>query len=95
MNKIIESVLFLLIAPCLISFGQSAKSYKIASPDKTTSIEVRTGADGKLMYRTFYLSKEVITWSALGFVVNDITAGEQTKIKGQDQKSHKEKTRGV
>src|SRR6476620_9302492 len=91
MNKIVKSVIFLLIAPCLISSGQSPRSYKISSPDKSTSIEVRTGDDGKLMYRTVYAGKEVITWSALGFVVNDIVAGKQTQIKNQVRTAHKEK----
>ncbi|GEO11829.1 glycoside hydrolase family 97 protein [Segetibacter aerophilus] len=89
MNKISQLLLLLVIS--IASFGQEANSYKVASPDKSTLMEVRTGSGGKLMYRVLYAGKEAITWSAMGFVMNGMIAGEQTAIQNKTGQSHKEK----
>jgi alpha-glucosidase len=88
MNKLL---VFLLLIISITGNGQVAKSFKVVSPDKTTVFEIGSGANGKLVYRMLYAGKEAITWSALGFIMNDIVAGESTSIKSQTEKSHREK----
>ncbi|MEJ7830101.1 MAG: glycoside hydrolase family 97 N-terminal domain-containing protein, partial [Segetibacter sp.] len=85
------SLFILLLTLSQIINGQLTTSYKISSPDKLTSFEVGTNKDGNLMYHLLQSGQEVITWSALGFMMNDITAGERAVIKNKVQRSNKER----
>ncbi len=85
------SLFILLLTLSQIINGQLTTSYKISSPDKLTSFEVGTNKDGNLMYHLLQSGQEVITWSALGFMMNDITAGERALIKNKVQRSNKER----
>ncbi|MEP6746865.1 MAG: glycoside hydrolase family 97 catalytic domain-containing protein [Bacteroidota bacterium] len=84
---------------CLIIFiffsatidAQVATVCKIYSPDKLTSFEAGTDNADKIMYRVMFKGQEVITWSALGFVLNGIRVGEKLTVKIQKQASHREK----
>lgn len=91
MNKIGKLLIFLLIIISVAGNGQTATSYKVASADKSTLVEVGTDPNGKLMYRVMFAGKEATAWSELGFVINKIVAGENTVIKGTTQRSNKEK----
>lgn len=73
------------------SVGQLTSSYKISSPDKSTSMEVGTNNEGKLLYHILHAGQEVITWSALGLVLNDISLGEKSLIRSKTQRSNKKK----
>lgn len=85
------ALLFLLLIMNVAGKGQTEKLFKVASPDKTTAIEVGTKANGKLQYRMMYENAPATAWSALGLVVNDVVAGEQTSILNKSEKSIKEK----
>jgi len=64
---------------------------KIYSPDKHTSFEAGADAAQKMVYRIMFNGHEVITWSALGFVLDGIAAGEKVVIKSIRQKDNREK----
>jgi alpha-glucosidase len=93
MNKLKTTCSFLVVLLLLSqsSISQVASSYKVLSPGKITSIEVRTTKDGKLMYRMLHAGQEIVTWSALGLVVNDVVLGDKAIIKSKTQRSNKEK----
>jgi len=70
--------------------AQIRTSYKIASPDKITNIEIGVNTDGKLMYRVHYSGKEVINWSGLGIQKEGITTSGKTVVKNKTLRSNRE-----
>lgn len=83
-------VIILLILMAKSSNAQIKTSYKVSSPDKSTQIEIGLDQQGKLVYRVFYGLKEALTWSALGFNLNEVTAGDKTVILSNNQSKHTE-----
>lgn len=73
------------------SIAQLSTSFKVASPDKQTNIEIGINTDGKLMYRVNYSGKEVINWSGLGFQREGIAIAEKTTVKNKTLRSNREK----
>src|ERR1700712_4569484 len=84
---------------CLIIFlffsitidAQVTAICKVYSPGKLTSFEAGTDGAQKIMYRVMFNGQEAITWSALGFVLNGIAAGEKITIKKDKQSGHLDK----
>lgn len=70
--------------------AQIRTSYKVASPDKITNIEIGVNTDGKLMYRVHYSGKEVINWSGLGIQKEGITTSGKTVVKNKTLRSNRE-----
>lgn len=70
---------------------QVSDKSRVSSPDRSTFIETGTNSEGKLVYRISYLGQAVTDWSQLGFVLNEMVAGEHTVIKRKTQRSNKEK----
>jgi alpha-glucosidase len=69
---------------------QSNNSYKILSPDKSTSFQVKT-ENGKLFYRMIFASQTITTWSQLGLQTHDHSSEEKIAIIGKEERSNKEK----
>lgn len=91
LNRLFFLIFVLLIIGNDNITAQVKKLYEVVSPNKQTTFELGTGNNSKLLYKVFYSGKEVITWSALGFVANGITAGEEAKVKSKTLRSNKEK----
>lgn len=89
-NKILCIFCSLLLFIHASGSGQVKSINKILSPNKTTSLEVGLN-EGGLTYRIAYANNEIIKWSSLGFVMNEVVAGERTGIKNKFQRSIKEK----
>jgi len=89
-KKILNLAPVLLIIVVLHSNAQVKSTYRLYSPDKKTDIEISTKTGGELQYRVVDHDKETTKWSAMGFVVNGITAGEHTKILSAAQVIHVE-----
>lgn len=88
-TKVLYFLTIQLLVVCTNNIAQVRSTFKVTSPDKNTFIEV--GLDkGKLLYRLSYGNNAIIKWSDLGFVMNDVVAGEKTLIKGKAQRSNKE-----
>jgi len=87
--------IFLLFILLLIvnsnSIAQIRTSYKVASPDKQTNIEIGINIEGKLMYRVQYCGKEVLNWSGLGFEKNGVITEGKTTVMNKILRSNKEK----
>jgi len=90
-NDMLKKTAIRLILPVLLllaakqSNAQVKTPYKIYSPDKTTCLEIGVDAKEKLVYRVRYANREALSWSALGFVLNDIAAGEKPVIENKKQ----------
>jgi len=89
-RKILNLVTVLLLLIAAQSNAQVKSTYRLYSPDKRTYLEISTKNSGKLEYRVVYHDKETTKWSAMGLVVNGLTAGEHTKMLGAVQTSHAE-----
>jgi alpha-glucosidase len=72
------------------SKSQEDKTYKVLSPNKATSLEVKT-ADGKLLYRMFFEAQPVTGWSQLGLQTNRSSGEEKITISSKTQRRNKEK----
>ena len=92
MNKL-KNACCILVALLLLSkssISQVPTSYKVLSLDKITCLEIKTNKDGTLMYHILHATQEVVTWSTLGIIINDVALGENTIIKSKTQRSNKE-----
>lgn len=69
--------------------AQDATAYKVFSPNKATSLEIKTEA-GKLLYRMFFAGQTVTDWSRLGLQTNLHSGQEPIVINGKTQRSNKE-----
>ena len=94
MSKITFLLYVFIFVMCTTGVCQVTSPTIISSPDKLTVFEVGAGTNGNLMYRMLFAGQEVTSWSALGFVLNDMTIGENAIIKIKTQKSHTEKLPG-
>src|ERR1700712_5094403 len=90
MKKLLAGIVWM-IACCIHINAQVKTLFKIASPDKSTLMEAGLDVNGKIMYRVLFSGEEVVAWSALGFVLNDINAGEKVQVKNKTQHSVDEK----
>jgi alpha-glucosidase len=71
--------------------AQANHLYKVSSPDKSTSFEIKIGSEGNLLYRMLYSGQEVTTWSVLGLQTNLNDSEKKAVIKSETQRSNKEK----
>ena len=81
---------FLLFAFNEICLSQAISQYTVNSPDGGTRLEIGLDIKCRLMYRVFYMKKEVTTWSVLGFQFNNIIAGNNTIFLGSQPSTHNE-----
>ncbi|XAZ81975.1 glycoside hydrolase family 97 catalytic domain-containing protein (plasmid) [Fibrella sp. ES10-3-2-2] len=82
-----------LIGLCFISSIVAApkpKTYQASSPDKTTRIEITVDEQKALVYRMLFANEPVLTWSALGFGLNDVAVGSNAVVKQQRTDTHTE-----
>src|SRR5438874_2667458 len=89
-NTFLNVLTLLLLLVSKNASAQVKNAYSATSPDKVTRIEMRVDQPGNLQYRVFYSGEEVTTWSAMGFIINDVAAGKETVIKGKSQAKHVE-----
>ncbi len=71
--------------------AQTQQSFKINSPDKHTRFELVPDETGNLKYRVLFFKSEIVSWSDLGFIINGISAGKNTRITDEKQNSVREK----
>src|SRR5688500_4138063 len=83
-------LLLLLLFSAINSKAQTSSIYKTLSPDKTTSLEVKT-AGGKLLYRMLFAAQTVTDWSPLGLQTNRNSGEENMEILRRTQRNNKEK----
>lgn len=76
-------VLLLLLAVINAS-AQPGKTYKVVSPDKTTSFELRT-SNGLLMGRMLFAGKCVTNWSRLGVTEDDVIINNIAERSNREQ----------
>jgi len=92
---VIKKILLNLVLIALISYQPAAAQTntlsKISSPDKITRCEFAMDAGQNLVYRVIYAGKEIISWSALGFVLNGKEAGAHVLLKTKAQSGVNEK----
>jgi alpha-glucosidase len=74
-----------------VSQAQAKIIHKVSSPDKNTVYELGINTNRKMLYSVVHHGKRIITWSALGFVLNDKAVGDHAVIKDKTQKSVNEK----
>ncbi len=90
-----KTYFFLFISSILLFISnagaQLQQSFKINSPDKNTRFELVIDEDGNLKYRVLFLKSEFVSWSELGFTINDISAGKDTRIADEKKSSVREK----
>ena len=80
--KNIQHILWILLLGCFIkSKAQSVSSVSVSSPDKKTTWEINAPGKGQVTYRIIYQKKPVVSWSALGLVVNNISLAENVLVK--------------
>lgn len=87
MKRIIAITCFFLLLVSKVCIAQ----YKITSPDKQTAAEFKVNANGQLQYLVRFAGKEIITWSSLGIVVNNVPLGSNASITSKASLSHNEK----
>lgn len=75
------------------TFSQTGKSYRVTSPDKSTSSNFTVNANGNLQYNVSYEGKVVVNWSDLGLESATELIGKQAAITAAVQKKHTEKFR--
>lgn len=68
----LQLIVMLVVLTGKMSMGQVFKGGLVASPDKTTTCEVRVNESGKLEYKVSYQKKPVTNWSPLGLVINNV-----------------------
>ena len=93
MNMMVNKSLLLLLLvlfSCIDTKAQTSRIYKALSPDKTTSLEVKT-AGGKLLYRMLFAAQNVTDWSPLGLQTNRNSGEESIEIFRSKQRTNKEK----
>jgi len=90
-----KKVFLVVLAISLIFYqtisAQIKSGYKILSPDKITQCEFGMDAGKNLVYRVVYAKKEIISWSAMGFILNGKTIGANTVLKTKVQRRVNEK----
>lgn len=70
--------------------AQMQQSFKINSPDKNTRFELVIDEGGNLKYRVLFVKSEFVSWSDLGFTINGVSAGKNTRITDEKQNSVRE-----
>lgn len=83
------TILLFFVFDCFTGNSRTVQAYKILSPDKTTSLEVKTG-DGKLLYRMVFAGQPAIDWSRLGLQTNNNDAQQNVSIISKKQRNNKE-----
>jgi len=88
----------LFIAPLLLLFmlpfatiANTRTVYTLWSPDKKTRLEFGNTSSGQLVYRVWYIQAEIVTWSALGFVIENKNAGDNAVLVSKKANSVREK----
>src|SRR5689334_6160660 len=70
--------------------GQTAKVFRVTSPDRSTSMEVKT-EKGKLRYRVLVAGESITNWSPLGLQANHMLSTDEVVIRQSTQRNNKEK----
>ena len=79
-NKVVFLLGFLFFAFKMVGNTQVKSSYKIASPNKQTKLEIGLNKDGKMYYSVSFMGNQTVDWSPVGFTLNDKVAGNQTEF---------------
>jgi alpha-glucosidase len=92
---VIKKILLNLVLIALMSYqtvtAQTNTIGRLSSPDKITQCDFGLDAGKNLAYRVQYAGKEIISWSALGFVLNGKQVGTDVFLKSRVQRSVNEK----
>lgn len=88
--RLIKALPFLLLLLAVISgVAQTGKTYKLASPDKLTTFEVRTN-NGELMGRMFFAGEAITNWSRLGVQTSKGLTEDDIIINSKSERSNRE-----
>ncbi|MEO6916895.1 MAG: glycoside hydrolase family 97 catalytic domain-containing protein [Chitinophagaceae bacterium] len=83
--------IFLLFVVCRLCISNALAQVTVhssfISPDKKTTFQAGIGTDKKLMYRVLLSGQEIVRWSPLGLLTNELSLGENTTIKSSTQKT--------
>lgn len=89
MRLIKELLLLLLLLVAIGVNAQTGKTYRVVSPDKLTSFEVRT-YNGMLMGRMFFAGEAITNWSRLGVHTGKGITQDDIIIQRKTERSNRE-----